>query len=263
MKAQANGIKVNYDLTGPEGAPVVVFSHSLSATLNMWDAQMAALTDRFRVLRYDLRGHGGSEATEGAYSFDMLAQDVVALLRALEISRCHFVGLSIGGMIGQTLGLKREPEIASLTLAATTSRIPAEAQPLWDDRIKTAREKGMAPLAQPTLDRWLSKDFQTREPAETKRVLRMIETTPVAGYIGCGQAIRGLDLTDRINAIALPTLIIAGRDDPSTPPAASEVINKEIKGSKLVVLEKAMHICNIEQAQGFNRVLRDFLDGLS
>jgi 3-oxoadipate enol-lactonase len=259
MKIQANGINHEYELAGPEGAPVVVLSHSLSATQRMWDAQMGNLTDRYRVLRYDLRGHGGTQAVEGAYTFAMLADDVVGLLRALKISRCHFVGLSIGGMIGQTLALRRDPEIASIMLCATTSRIPAEAQPLWDERIRIARTQGMSALAQPTLDRWLSKEFQQQQPSEADRIRQMIANSPVAGYAGCGAAIRTLDVTDQIKAITLPTFIIAGKNDPSTPAAASEVIHREIKGSQLLVLD-AMHFCNVEQAQAFNKAMRGFLD---
>ncbi len=258
MKIEANGIKVNYELAGRADAPLVMLCHSLAADLHMWDPQMSALSERYRVLRYDLRGHGATEASEGAYSFDMLADDALGLLRALRLPRCHFVGLSIGGMIGQTLGLRAPAEIASLTLCATTSRIPAEAQPMWDERFQIARSQGMRALVQPTLDRWLSQSFREREPAATERIRAAIEATPVAGYIGCGQAIRTLNLTDRIKAIRLPTLVIAGKNDPSTPLAANEVIQREIQGAEWVALD-AMHICNVEQAQAFNLALLNFL----
>jgi 3-oxoadipate enol-lactonase len=259
MKIQANGISVNYELTGKASAPVVMLSHSLAATMAMWDAQMGALTSRYQVLRYDLRGHGGSEAPSGAYSFDLLAADVVALLKALNIPRCHFVGLSIGGMIGQALGIKHQPEIASLALCATTSRMPAEMQSVWDGRIGQVQQQGMASIATGTLERWFTPAFRAAQPVEISRVGTMISLTPVNGFVGCASAIKTLDFTSQLKQIALPTRLIVGREDPGTTVAASEVIQREIPNSSLVVLEQAMHLCNIEQAEAFNRALLEFL----
>ncbi len=259
MKIHVNGINVHYEYTGRKNAPVVMLCHSLSATLAMWDAQMAALSEGYQVLRYDLRGHGESDAPSGPYDFDMLAGDAVGLLRALNIARCHFVGLSIGGMIGQALALSREQEIASLALCATTSRMPIEMQPVWDERIRGAMENGMASLKTGTLERWFTAGFRARQPSEVARVGRMIEMTPMPGYAGCAQAIKMLNFTDQLLRINLPTLVIVGCDDPGTPVAASQAIQREINGAQLSVLDDAMHICNIEQAEGFNRALLDFL----
>jgi 3-oxoadipate enol-lactonase len=259
MKISANGISVQYELTGPAGAPVVVLSHSLAATMAMWDAQMAALTGRYQVLRYDLRGHGGSDAPAGAYSFEMLAADVAALLGALEISRCHFVGLSIGGMIGQALGIKRQAEIVSLALCATASRVPPEIHPVWDERMQQVRTQGMASMTKSTLDRWFTAEYCSRQQTEVTRIAAMIASTPVNGYVGCASAIKTLNFAGQLNQIAVPTLLMVGRQDPGTPVLASEVIQREIPGSKLVILENAMHLCNIEQADAFNRALLDFL----
>jgi 3-oxoadipate enol-lactonase len=260
MKIKANGITINYEFAGREDAPVVMLSHSLAATLAMWDAQMPALADKYRVLRYDTRGHGATDASGGAYTLDVLADDALGLLEALNIQRCQFVGLSLGGMIGQVLAIRGARQIASVALCATSSRIPPEAQPLWDERIQTAQTKGMAALGQGTLDRWFTAEFQRRAPDEAKRILRMIETTPVAGYVGCAHAIRELNLTERLQAITLSTVVIVGELDPGTPVAASEAIHREIKGSRLVVLDDAMHFCNIEQVQPFNQALVAFLD---
>src|SRR5213594_4833158 len=142
MKITANGISMNYTLDGPTGAPVVTLSHSLATTLAMWEPQLKALTARWRVLNYDTRGHGGTDAPRGAYTLDQLAADAQALLRALGIARTHWVGLSMGGMIGQALALKSPDVLLSLSLCDTSSRIPADAKPLWDDRSRTAEEKG-------------------------------------------------------------------------------------------------------------------------
>ena len=262
MRVEANGITVHYELTGPEEAPVVMLCHSLAATMNMWDAQMGSLTQRYGVLRYDLRGHGATDATSGPYTFDMLADDALALLDVLGIHSCHFVGLSIGAMIGQALALRKAQPLVSLTLCATSSHTAPEAQPIWDDRINTAQSQGMPAVAPATLDRWLSQDFQQRAPEETQRIRHMIEATPVAGFVGGAHAIRNLNFTERLKDIGLPTLVLVGKDDPGTPVATSEAIQREIKDAALVVLDRAMHLCNIEQAQAFNDSLRAFLDKL-
>jgi 3-oxoadipate enol-lactonase len=259
MKINVNGININYELSAPESAPVVMLSHSLAASLAMWAPQIATLSARYRVLRYDLRGHGLSEAPKGPYTFDNLADDALGLLRALNIKRCHFVGLSIGGMIGQALGLRPAPEIASLTLCATSSRMPAEMQSVWDTRIAQVRAQGVGSIASGTMERWFTAPFHASHATTIAEVGAMIAGTSAEGFAGCASAIKTLNFTDQLKKISLPTLLIVGRDDPGTPVAASEAIQREIKGAELVVLENAMHICNIEQAEAFNNALLGFL----
>lgn len=260
MKVTANGISVNYTLDGPASAPVVTLSHSLATDLSMWEPQMAALGARYRVLRYDTRGHGGTDAPGGAYSLDQLAEDARQLLQALGIEKTHWVGLSMGGMIGQALAIKAPEVFRSLALCDTSSRIPAEAKPLWEERIRTAEREGMEPLVEATINRWLTRAFQSARPDVTDMVRAMIRRTPPPGYAGCCHAIAALDLTDRLKAITLPTLIIVGEEDQGTPVAASRAIQAEIKGSALVILESAAHLSNIEQAEEFNLALLGFLD---
>jgi 3-oxoadipate enol-lactonase len=259
MKVTANGISVNYTLDGPAGAPVVTLSHSLATTLAMWDPQMTDLAARYRVLRYDTRGHGGSDAPAGAYTLDQLAEDARALLRALGIARTHWVGLSMGGMIGQTLALQAPELFASLVLCDTSSRVPPEARPTWGERIRVAQTQGMEPHVEPTLDRWFTPAFREKRPDVVERVRAMIRSTSPTGYVGCCHAIAALDLTDRLGAIKLPTLLIVGEDDPGTPVAASRVIRDRIPGSELVVLESAAHLSNLEQPEAFTRALTRFL----
>jgi len=259
MKITANGISINYTLDGPAGAPVVTLSHSLATTLAMWEPQLAALTARYRVLNYDTRGHGGTDAPRGAYTLDQLADDAKALLGALGIQRTHWIGLSMGGMIGQTLALKAPQVFTSLVLCDTSSRIPPEAKPLWDERIHTAETKGMDPLVEGTLSRWFTAPFKEKGGPVVETVRQMIKSTPPAGYIGCCQAISGLNLTDRIGAIRAPTMIIVGEDDQGTPVAASKVMNEQIKGSELVILKSAAHLSNMEQPEAFTRALTGFL----
>ena len=262
MNVKANGITMNYALEGPAGAPVVTLSHSLAARLEMWEPQVRALTGRWRVLRYDTRGHGGSDAPSGAYTLELLAEDARALLGALGISKIHWVGLSMGGMIGQTLALKAPELFASLVLCDTTSRVPAEAKPQWEERIRTAGAQGMEPLVEPTLGRWFTPPFKERRPEAVERVAAMIRSTKPVGYIGCCRAIAALDLTDPIGAIKLPALVIVGEDDPGTPVAAARVIHERIKGSELVVLKSASHLSNLEQPDAFSHALIDFLGRL-
>ena len=263
MKITANGISMNYTLDGPANAPVVTLSHSLATTLAMWQPQLKALTARWRVLSYDTRGHGGTDAPKAAYTLDQLADDAHALLSALGIQRTHWVGLSMGGMIGQTLALKAPELFASLSLCDTSSRIPPEAKPLWDERVHTAETKGMEPLVEGTLNRWFTAPYKAKGGLVIDTVKTMIRSTPPAGYIGCCQAISGLNLTDQIGAIKAPTLIIVGEDDQGTPVAASKVMNEKIAGSQLVILKSAAHLSNMEQPDAFTNALVGFLSKVS
>jgi 3-oxoadipate enol-lactonase len=238
---------------------VVTLSHSLATDLSMWDPQLDALRARYRVLCYDTRGHGGTAVTPGAYSLDQLAEDARALLGALGIARTHWCGLSMGGMIGQTLALRHPELFASLALCDTSSRIPAEARPLWADRIRTAETQGMEPLVEPTLARWLTAPFRERRQDVVGQVARMIRSTPPRGYAGCCHAISALDLTDRISAIQVPTLIVVGEEDQGTPVAASKVMHERIKGSELVIIPSAAHLANLEQPEAFTRAVTGFL----
>ena len=261
MKTNANGIEVNYEIHGKEGAPWLVLSHSLACSVRMWDPQIAALKDSYRILAFDTRGHGASEATKGAYTLELLADDLYFLLKELKITATHYCGLSMGGMIGQTFALKYPGIFKTLTLADTTSRYPAEAWPLWQERIKTAEAKGMEPLAQPTLERWFTEPFRKSSPAVVDGVRKLIVSTPVAGYAGCCHAIPKINLTARLKEIKCPILVIVGADDPGTPVAMAKEMNDNAPGSKLVILPSAAHLANLEQPEGFTRALRGFLAG--
>ncbi len=259
MKIQANGIRINYELTGCKGAPVVMLSHSLANSMVMWNPQLSILEFRFQVLRYDMRGHGGSEAPDGAYTLELLAEDAVALLDALGIETVHFVGLSIGGMIGQAFALNHGKRLKSLALCDTAAIMPEAVQPILLGRIAAAREQGMASQVDDTLERWFTPELLKENPPEVEMIRRQILATPVAGYIGCTEALRGLDYIDRLSEIKLPTLVMVGEEDPGTPVAASEAIHERIAGSRLVILPGARHLSNIEQGEAFNKSLMHFL----
>jgi 3-oxoadipate enol-lactonase len=262
MKISANGISMNYTLDGPSAGPVVTLSHSLATDLSMWDPQMKALTARYRVLRYDTRGHGGTEVPAGRYSLGQLAEDARTLLQALGIVKTHWVGLSMGGMIGQTLALTTPNLFLSLALCDTSSRIPAEAKPLWQERIKTAETQGMEPLVEATIGRWFTAPFREQATDVVDRVRTMIRETEPQGYAGCCHAIAALDLTDRLSAIKLPTLIVVGEEDQGTPVAASRAIQAQIPGSQLDIIKSAAHLSNIEQPEAFTRAVTMFLTRL-
>ncbi len=262
MRITANGIGVNYVLEGPAGAPVVTLSHSLATTLDMWAPQLPALTRQYRVLRYDTRGHGGTDAPAGAYTLEQLAEDARALLRALGIVRAHWVGLSMGGMVGQTLALAAPGLFASLTLCDTSCRVPPEMRGAWAERIQTAERQGMEPLVEPTLGRWFTPPFRQRSAAVVERVAAMIRGTSPAGYVGCCHAISKLDLTERLGAIRIPTHVIVGEDDPGTPVAAARVIHEHVNGSQLTIIKSASHLSNVEQPEAFSEALIGFISKL-
>ncbi len=261
MKNRANGVDINYQITG--AGPVVVFAHSLASDLSMWDAQVAALADRFTLLRFDSRGHGASSAPLGDYTWDVVCADLIGLLDGLGIDRVHFVGLSMGGMLGQHLVLRSPERIASLVLACTTSGFPAGAGAVWPERVAVVRAQGMISQVESTLARWFTAPFRAANPEVTKRIGAIIAATPPAGYIGWASAILGIDLTDRLGDIHCPTLVIGGAEDPSTPPALQEIIAEKINGARLAIIAQAAHLANIEQAANFNQLLGDFLDSVA
>lgn len=260
MKIHANGIDIHYDIAG--SGPWLTLSHSLASDLSMWDAQMAALTPHFTVLRFDSRGHGLSGAppdTEDAYSWDRLSSDVLGLLDALNIGRTHFAGLSMGGMIGQHLALRAPERIDRLVLADTSSRYPPAAIPIWVERIKLVREKGMAVLVDSTLERWFTAPFRAAHPDVMARIGDLIRNTPPAGYNGCGQTIPTLNTAQRLRELTCPTLVIVGAEDAGTPPAMAREIAEAIPGARLEIIPDTAHLSNIEQAEIFNRLLLEFL----
>jgi 3-oxoadipate enol-lactonase len=259
MKADVGGIEIHYQIFGKQGAPWLTLSHSLACHLHMWDPQIASLQDRYRILAFDTRGHGASAAPAGAYTLEGLADDLHGLLRQLGIARTHFVGLSMGGMIGQTFALKYPGVFASLTLADTTCRYPADAAPIWAGRIRTAETQGMRPLVQATLERWFTEAFRKSRPEVVGRVGEWIAATPVAGYVGCCHAIPKIDLATRLKEIACPILVMVGEQDGGTPPAMAREIHAHAPGSTLVVLPDAAHLSNMEQPQAFDRALVEFL----
>lgn len=259
MQVTANGIEIRYELEGNASGTPVLLSHALGASLHMWDSQLEALGARWRVLRYDTRGHGSTSVPPGPYTLEQLADDAAALLDSLRIEKAHFVGLSMGGMIAQTFALRYPHRLERLVLCDTTSEIPDVMQPMWEERIRTTQARGMEPHVEPTLERWLTEGFRKQRADVAEWIGSMIAGTAPTGYVGCCEAIRRLALTERLGNIGAPTLVVVGAEDPGTTPEVARGIHERISGSELAVIDDAAHLCNVEQAERFNDVVVDFL----
>ena len=248
-------VELHHRIEGPDGAPVLMFAGALGTTHAMWDDQAAALSGRFRVLRYDHRGHGGSPVPPGPYTLDGLVDDVLALLDRLGLERVTFCGLSLGGAVGMALALRAPERIERLVLACTTMHFGPPEQ--WLDRAATVRDHGIEALAPSVLERWLT---PTAPPEMVARLYSLLRSTPAEGYAGCCEAIAGYDLRGALGAVRAPTLAIAAAHDPATPPAQLEAIVAEVPGARLHVLGDAAHLANVEQVGAFNHALVSFLE---
>jgi 3-oxoadipate enol-lactonase len=260
MKIEANGISMGYDLTGnPDGAAITL-SHSLATTREMWWPQMRSLEANYRVLRYDTRGHGETEASDEPYSIPLLVNDLVALLKTLEIKKTHFVGLSMGGMIGQLLAAKHPELLKTVTLCATACQMPPEAIPAWNERITLASTHGMGALVESTVERWFTEEYIESGAPSIGRVREMIRQTPPQAFIRCGETIKILAQLDVLKEVHSPTLLLVGAEDPSTPPAASKLIKDNIGDAEMEIIDRASHLLNVEQSDEFNKTLLEFLN---
>ena len=254
---QANGVQLFYDLTGPAAAPVLVFSNSLGTTLEMWDAQVRALASRYRCLRYDTRGHGRSPAAGGPLTIEGLADDLGGLLDALGIEKAHVVGLSLGGMTAQAFAVRFPQRAESLVLMATSAHLPPPEG--WDQRADLVRREGMQAIVDTVMARWFTADTVALSPEAVKPVRDRFLAIDPEGYAACCLAIRDMDLRQQIGAIAAPTLVIAGEDDPATPLEMLEDIASRIRGAELTVVPEAAHLVAIEQPDAVNELLAAFL----
>lgn len=259
MMIKANGIGMHYVVDGDGDRPWVVLAHSLACDVAAWDHEARQLSASYRVLRYDARGHGRTEATPAPYSLDLLADDLHGLLDALGITRTHFVGLSMGGMIGQAFALKYPERLASLVLCDTTSRYPESIRPERMERIRLVREHGMAAIVDRTIERWVTPRFRAERPGAMRRLKEMVLRTSIEGYVGCTIANMNVDFLDRLGDVNCPTLILVGEQDTPTPPAMARAMQAAIEGSELIVLPEAPHLANIEKPDEFNAALTRFL----
>lgn len=252
-----DGCRIAWRYDGAEDAPVLVLSNSLGTDMGMWEPQMAAFSTHFRVLRYDQRGHGRSDAPLGAYSIDRLGRDVIELLDLLGHESVHFCGLSLGGMVGQWIGIRAPERLHRLILANTSSYMgPPTA---WDGRIDQVRNEGMATLARASVERWFTTAFSVAAPEAIAPIGAMLQATNPAGYVGSCAAIRDLDMRRTASLITTPTLVIGGTQDPATPPPHSDALAHAIPEARKVMLQAA-HLSNVECPEHFRDAVLSFLE---
>lgn len=256
MMPMSDGVALHYRFDGDASRPVMMFSNSLGSTLDMWELQMPALTQHFRVLRYDNRGHGASDVPNGPYTMDRIGRDAQELVEGLQVGPIAFCGLSCGGMVGMWLGT-HAPGLLSRAVFACTSAYFGQPE-LWNQRIAMVEAEGMHAAAGSIIQRWLTPDFIEREPAVTAKMLAMLAGIPPKGYCGGVAAVRDVDLRVGLPDIKMPVLVIAGAVDPATPPAMGEAIADAVPGAKLAILDAA-HLANVELSREFNALLVAFL----
>jgi 3-oxoadipate enol-lactonase len=259
-KVEVNGSRLFYTLSGATTSPVLLFSNSLGTTLDMWEPQLAAFESRYRILRYDMRGHGQSDVAPGPFSIATLGQDVVALLDELQIPEVHFCGLSVGGVIGQWLGVNAAQRLASLVLCNTAAKIGTPET--WNKRIADVTQDGMASITEAVLQRWFTPAFRDRSPEIMAAWRAMLLANDPRGYVLLCTAIRDMDQRELVRSIRLPTFIIAGDHDPATTVEDAEFLASRIAGASLVRLPAA-HISNVEARSHFNAAVTEFLQGVT
>ena len=254
---KANGITVHYALDGPAVAPVVLFANSIGTDLRIWDGVVAELAGEYRLLRYDMRGHGLTDVTPGPYTMAQLADDAAALLEALDIRRAHLCGLSIGGMVAQQLAASRPERVARAIFCDTALRIgPPE---MWQQRAQAVRESGTAAIADGVMQRWFTEAYRAGDGVAVYR--NMLSRMPAEGYAACCEAIRDADLRAAAAVIQAPSLVVVGEQDMATPPEDAQALADALAQAELRLLPSAAHIPCVEQPVMLARLIRDFLSG--
>jgi 3-oxoadipate enol-lactonase len=242
---------------GPVGAPTLVLSCSLGTDVRLWDELVPVLSERYRVVRYDHRGHGESPVPTGPYAIADLVDDVVALLDDLDLDRVSFCGVSLGGMIGMALATAHPQRVERLALCCTSARLgPPD---LWHERAAAVRKGGTAAVVEGALERWFTEPFREKEAPPVELARQMILDTPAEGYASCCEAIADMDQLDAIGAITAPTMVLAADRDPSTPLEHAEAIRARIDGASLAVIPRAAHLAVLERPEAFAEAVLDHL----
>ena len=253
-----NGVSLFADLSGPSGAPVVVFSNSLGTTHEMWNDVVPALRGRYRVLRYDTRGHGRSQTVDKATTIDDLAADMVGLMDHFGIQRAHIAGLSLGGMTGQAFAASYPDRVESLTLMATAACMPPRSN--WEARAAQVRAQGTEAIVEATMGRWFTQPYRDADPSAVTAVRDAFVTTDAVGYAVCCDVIGQMDLRPILHTVKAPTLVIAGGQDPATPVSSAQEICDHIGHAELVVLPRAAHLLAVQEPVATASYLLAFLD---
>ncbi len=261
MKIKANGITINYQIDGPDAAPenvpCLVFSNSLATSLAMWDEQAAALKDSYRVLRYDQRGHGDTDAPAGRYAYDTLLADAMGLLDALSIKKAHFAGLSMGGATALGLAERHPNRFERIIVCDSPCQSTPQSSQQWEERIVVAQKQGIEALVEPTIARWFPAEIVAKNPPHIEKVRAMIRNTPINGFIGCAAALAAHDYASAVATVKHPVLFLGGEKDAATAPMRR--LHEKLPGSRFVELAGAGHISNMDRPAEFTRAIRDFL----
>ncbi len=258
MKIKANGITINYQIDGPDNAPYLVFSNSLATSLAMWDEQAAALKDSYRVLRYDQRGHGATDAPAGCYTYDTLLADALGLLDALSIKKAHFAGLSMGGATALGLAERHPDRFDRIIVCDSPFQSTPQSSQQWEERIAVAQKQGIEALVEPTVSRWVPPEILAKNPPYVDKIRAMIRATPVNGFIGCAAALADHDYASAVATVKHPVLFLGGEKDAATTPMRK--LNDRLPGSRFVALADAGHISNMDRPAEFTKAIRDFLN---
>jgi len=259
MKVDIGHCRINIERSGNSAGPALLMAHSLGCNLHMWDPQMAILEPDFDVVRLDMRGHGLSDSPIGPYTMEELADDVIVVMEHLQIEQAHWVGLSIGGMIGQSLLLRYPQRFLSAALCDTMSELPDGAMSIWQERIKKVETDGLGSIKQATLERWFTSAFLAAGESGLGEVSKQLDMATDIGYVACSHAITGLNYSSQLPFIDTNVLIIVGAEDVATPVSSSKAMQQLLPNAQLVIIDDAAHISNVEQSDEFNTVLVPFL----
>ena len=262
MLLPLQGRNIAYDLVGPDNAPTVCITHSLASDGGSWAEQVPSLLQAgFRVLRIDMRGHGGSDPVPGDYTMRALADDVAHVLGALAIPRIHYIGLSIGGMIGQAFALAHGERLISAMWCATLPASPKGAAEIWAQRMKTVRDaNSLAPIADGTVERWLTDAFKAKNPGRWTQIRDTVIGTTPAGYLGCCAAILDFDFVPQLPSVRVPLLVVCGADDPGTPASENRRLAGLVPGARYEEIAGMKHFPNVEAPDAFNRIMLGWLE---
>jgi 3-oxoadipate enol-lactonase len=248
---------LDHRLRGPEGASVLVLSNSLGTMQELWARQLPRLAERFRVLTYDHPGHGASDLPEERPTVESLTSSLVSLLDELRIERVSLCGVSLGGMVGMTLALQEPERVDRLVLACTSAYVgPPEG---WVERARLVRTRGMEAVADSVVGRWFTPELQEEEPQTVAHFRAMLAATPPEGYARCCEALAAWDARERVSAIAVPVLVVAGEDDPAIPVEQVRLVASRVPGARLRVLQRAAHLANVERAEAFTNAVLEHL----
>ncbi|WP_164730562.1 3-oxoadipate enol-lactonase [Pelagibacterium montanilacus] len=258
--ALPDGVSLNTRVDGPEGGPWIILSNSLGANLAMWDGQMDMLTRKYRVLRYDQRGHGASDAPTGRYSFDLMVADVIALMDHYGIEKADWLGLSMGAMTGMGLAIHHPDRFGKMILADGRAVATDGYKAMWDQRVQAIGEGGLEAVVEGSLGLWLTESWRKANPEATDACRAMILATPPEGYIASCYALRELDYLKDLGDLTLPVLYICGAEDHGAPPEEMQEMAKATPGSKYAEIPCAAHVANINQPKAFNAAVASFLE---